>query len=29
MVDTSWLPHSGIRRDELAMWIKAGGLRLD
>ena len=28
-VKTSWLPHSGIRRDELALWIKAGGLHLD
>ena len=25
-VDTSWLPPSGTRRDNLALWIKAGGL---
>lgn len=29
VVDTSWLPASGTRRDELAMWIKSGGLQLD
>ncbi|BBX86950.1 hypothetical protein MAUB_48230 [Mycolicibacterium aubagnense] len=28
-VDTSWLPHSGTRRDKLAMWIKSGGLQVD
>ncbi|BCI84407.1 hypothetical protein MTY66_60320 [Mycolicibacterium sp. TY66] len=29
MVNTSWLPTSGTRRDKLAMWIKSGGLHLD
>ena len=29
LVDTRWLPTTGIRRDNLAMWIKAGGLHLD
>lgn len=29
VVDMGWLPPSGIRRDELAMWIKSGGLHLD
>jgi hypothetical protein len=29
IVDTSWLPPSGARRDKLAMWIKSGGLRID
>jgi len=29
MVNTSWLPASGTRRDKLAMWIKSSGLHLD
>ncbi|SHV60566.1 Uncharacterised protein [Mycobacteroides abscessus subsp. abscessus] len=29
VVRTSWLPPSGTRRDNLAMWIKAGGLELN
>ncbi len=29
IVNTSWLPTSGTRRDKLAMWIKSSGLQLD
>ncbi|MDH6244368.1 hypothetical protein [Mycobacterium sp. OTB74] len=29
MVNTSCLPTSGTRRDELPLWVKAGGLQID